>query len=326
MITRRSLLKGLALTAVSAPLQLPSIVFSQSGRVGRIVVGVPPGGSLDFVARLVAEQLREGTGRNVIVENKPGAALRIAIEAVVAAEADGSVLLLTPATMLTIYPYIYKNLKYDAFKDLAPVSNAVTFDFAFAVGPSTPAANIREFAAWAKANPKSAAFASPANGSAPHFLGVMLAKRLGIVLNHIPYKGAAPAVQDLLGGQVASGMLPIGDVAQHHRSGKLKVLATTGAKRAKLLPDVPTLRESGIDVEGKEWYGLLAPAGTPLPVRESLSAMVQKGMRRPEVAERVASIGFEPTPSTPAEFASLIKADFDAWGPIVKETGFTVDE
>jgi tripartite-type tricarboxylate transporter receptor subunit TctC len=327
MVSRRAFLKGVAGTAAAAALPLPTAALAQAGgKLVRIVIGVPPGGSLDFVARVVAEQLREGLGRSVIVENKPGASLRIAIETVKASEPDGSTLLLTPATMLTIYPYIYKSLRYDPFKDLSPVSNVVTFDFGFAAGPATPAKTLSEFLAWAKANPKSAAFASPANGSAPHFLGVALTKAAALGMLHVPYKGAAPGVQDLLGGQIASAMMPLGDLAEGHRSGKIRVLATTGPVRSKLLADVPTFRELGFNVEGKEWYGLLAPAGTPQATRENMSQLVTKGLRRADVGERVAKLGFEPTPTTPAQFEALIKADYERWGPTVKAAGFTLDD
>jgi tripartite-type tricarboxylate transporter receptor subunit TctC len=323
MVPRRTFLRCIAAAALLAP----SVVLAQAGgKLVRIVIGVPPGGSLDFVARVVAEQLREGLGRTVIVENKPGAALRIAIEAVKASEPDGSTLLLTPATMLTIYPYVYKSLRYDPLKDLSPVSNVVTFEFGFAVGPATPARTLPEFLSWAKANPKAAAFASPANGSAPHFLGIALTKAASLPMLHVPYKGAAPGVQDLLGGQIASAMMPLGDLAEGHRGGKIRVLATTGSARSKLLADVPTFRELGLNVQGKEWYGLLAPAGTPQAIRENLSQLVTKGMRRADVAERVAKLGFEPAPTTPAQFEALIKTDHDNWGPVVKATGFTLED
>jgi tripartite-type tricarboxylate transporter receptor subunit TctC len=217
------------------------------GKPARIVTGFPPGGSTDIVARVLADRMRGQYAPNIIVENKPGAGGRIALEFVKAGEADGSLILLSPAGMFTIYPHVYKKLEYDAFADFTPVSTLVGYSFAITVGPSVPAQvrTLADLMQWYKANPKSAAYGTPGAGSAPHFIGTILARLAGVPLNHIPYKGMAPVMQDLMAGQIPVGMLTVGDVVAHAKETRMRVLATSGPARSPFLPNIPTAAESG---------------------------------------------------------------------------------
>jgi tripartite-type tricarboxylate transporter receptor subunit TctC len=231
--------------------------------------------------------------------------------------------------MLAIYPHVYKKLSYDPFKDFAPVSTCALVEFAFSVGPAVPESvkTLADFAKWAKANPKQGAYASPAAGSTTHFLGVMLARAAGIELTHVPYKGEAPGIQDLIGGQIASSINVIGSILPHAKAGKARVLATSGAKRSRFLPEVPTFVEAGYkEVEAQEWFGFLVPAKTPPEVVEKFAAAVAEVAKAPDVSECLAQLAYEPSAIRTKEFAALIKAEYERWGPIVKASGFSLEE
>jgi tripartite-type tricarboxylate transporter receptor subunit TctC len=279
---------------------------------------------------LCADKLRGIYAPAVIVDNRPGAGARIALEHVKGSEADGSVTVLTPSSMLVIYPHVYKKLAYDPVRDFAPVSTAAQVEFAFSVGPAVPenVKTLPDFAKWAKANPQQAAFSSPAAGSTPHFLGVMFGRAAGIQLTHVPYKGDAPGIQDLIGGQIASSVNVIGSILPHAKGGgKARLLATSGAKRSRFLPEVPTFVEAGYkDVEAQEWFGFLVPAKTPPEIVDKFAAAVAEVVKKPEVAERLAQLAYEPTAIRTQEFAALLSAERDRWGPIVKASGFQLEE
>ena len=214
----------------------------------KIITGFPPGGTSDTLCRRVAENLRGGTyTKSALVENKPGAGGQIAVQSMKGAPTDGSVLLQTPASMLMIYPHIYKNLAYNAFTDVTAVSQACTFDFGFCVGPAVPDSvkNIPEFLAWCKANPDKANYGSPAAGSVPHFIGVLLGQAGGIELKHVPYRGSAPAVQDLVAGQIQAVSAPVGEFTQQANAGKIRFLGVSGAARSRCAQR-PDLRRTGL--------------------------------------------------------------------------------
>lgn len=328
MVTRRGFLGalGVSVAGVSAAWALP-LAAQPALRSARIVVGFPPGGSNDAIARLLADKLRGQYADALIVENKAGAGGRIGVEAVRHGTADGTVVLQTPGTILTLYPHIYRSLPYDALRDLAPVSTVCTFDFALVAGPMTPVRTLAQFIDWCKANPQRAVYGSPATGASPHFVGLMFAKAAGIDLLHVGYKGAAPAVQDLLGGQIPAYVGTLADVAPYLAGGRLRVLATSGTARAALTPDAPTFEEAGLkSVSVQEWYGMLMPAKTAPETVASLNQALRRVLRDPEVLERFAALNVDAAPMAPAAFAERIRVERERWAPIVRESGFTMNE
>jgi tripartite-type tricarboxylate transporter receptor subunit TctC len=327
MLSRRGFM---AASTLGFALDLAPAAFAQvGGQVTRIVTGFPPGGSSDTVARLLAEKIRGSYAPNVIVENRPGAGGRIGLEAVKNAPADGSTMILTPASMIVIYPHIYKKLAYDPLRDFAPVTTVCTFTFAFSVGPAVPAAvkSVGDFVQWAKANPTKASFGSPAAGSVPHFTGVMLGRAAGIELAHVAFRGGAPAIQDLIGGHIPASINVLGEALPHVPAGQLRVLATTAAKRSRFLPDVPTLAESGFpEIDAGEWFGIFAPAATPPDTVARLNAALVDALRSKEIVDGLAKFGFEPAGTSPAEFAQSIREQHARWAPIVQASGFSAED
>jgi tripartite-type tricarboxylate transporter receptor subunit TctC len=302
---------------------------SQPLEVLKIVVGFPPGGSTDTLSRRVAENLRGGTyAKTALVENKPGAGGQIAVQSMKAAPTDGSVILLTPASMLMIYPHIYKNLAYNAFTDVTAVTLACTFDFGFCVGPAVPDSvkDIPGFLAWCKANPDKANYGSPGAGAVPHFIGVLLGKAGGVELKHVAYRGTQAAIQDLVAGQVQAASGPVGEFIQQVNAGKARFLGVSGATRSRFAPNVPTFAEQGYkDLVFSEWFGFFAPGGTPQPVVQRANAALRTALAQKDVVDGLAVMGLEATSSTPDELATLLKQSYDRWGPIVKQIGFTAD-
>lgn len=292
----------------------------------RLVVGYPAGGSSDALARMVAEKLRDELGTAIIVDNRPGAGGQIAADHVRASAADGTTILVANSHMMVMLPLTTKAVKYNPAQDFSPVIRLTSFYEAVAVASSLPAASVGQWLALARKDNRSANFGVPAPGSVSHFLGYRLGRDNQVNLQAIPYKGAAPAVQDLLGGQLQAGILPILDVAPHHLAGKLKVLAVNGSQRAQLLPNVPTLKELGIaGFDTLEWTALLAPAGTPRAVVDQLNAATRKVLASPDIQERLLKLGMESNPSTPEELGQLVASDLASWGPVVKASGFTAD-
>ena len=328
MITRRDLLCSSAGVAVPG-LLLSSLALAQAPKLTRVIVGFPPGGGTDVGARSLADRLQAAYPGGIIVENKPGAGGRLAIEFVKSAAPDGSTMLFTTDFPITIYPHSYRKLAYDPIKDLTPVAVAAKTSLAFTIGPSVPdgVKTVADFVAWAKANPKQAAFASSSAGATPHFAGVMFSRAANLDLLHVPYKGGAPALQDLMGGQIASSFPGVGEVLPQLSSGKLRVLATTGAQRSKFMPNVPTMVESGYkDVVAEVWLGVFMPAQTPPAVVAKAAAAINEALRLPELRETLAKFGMEPLQGSPESFAALVKSDLGAWGPVIKASGFTAED
>lgn len=294
----------------------------------RILAGFAAGGTVDVTARRIAEKLRDVLAKSVVVENRTGAGGQIALSALKSAKPDGQTLLVTPMSMLGIYPHTYKKLPYEPTADFQPVSQAVRFDFGFAVGPMVPASvkTLPEFVAWCKANPANANFGSPAPGSVPHFIGELFGRAAGLNLTHTPYRGTQPAIVDLMGGQVASVSGPVGEFLQHLPTGRVRLLATSGAARSKFAPDVATYAEQGFkDIVFEEWFGVYMPANPPADVLNRAAAGVRSALSAPDVVEALARMGLEARPSTPAELAALLKKDSERWAPLVKQIGFTAD-
>ncbi|HYR34801.1 MAG TPA: Bug family tripartite tricarboxylate transporter substrate binding protein [Burkholderiales bacterium] len=305
---------------------LPAAVRAQGLEQAKIIVGFPPGGTTDVMARKVADKLRGAYARVVIVENRPGAGGQLGVVALKDAPADGATMLLTPSSMLTIYPNTYPKLQY-RLEDVAPLSLAMYTHHVFSVGPAVPESvkTLKDFFAWAKANPDKAAYGSPGAGSMPHLIGVLLSKASGTELRHVAYRGSAPGIQDMLGSQIAAFFGPTGDVLAHSKAGRVRVLGVSGGERSAFLPDVPTLREQGVVVALREWYALFLPARTPAEVVQRASAAIRPVLAEPEVVEFARQFGLEVQPSTPGELAELLKKDAAEWGGLVKQTGFTAE-
>src|SRR5262245_32599975 len=328
MPTRRHVLAvsaaGLLLPVAGRPGALAQVLAKPL----RIVVGFPAGGGTDVIARILAEQLRGSYAPAVVVENKPGAAARIAVESVKNAEPDGSVMLFTPDFPITVYPHSFRSLNYDPSKDFAAVAPAARSMLTFNVGPVVPAGirTLAEFVHWCRTYPDKAAYATTAAGGTPHFVGVMLANAASTPLMPVHYRGGAPALQDLLGGHVPAGVNPISESLPHARSGALRVLAVTGAQRSPFLPDVPTMREQGYDVVVESWLGGFVPARTPPETVRALNAAIGEATSSAAMAESLAKVGNMPAFQTPEQFAATVKADIERWGPVVKASGFVAEE
>ena len=294
----------------------------------KIVTGFPPGGTSDSICRRVAERIAPGYSKTAFVENKTGAGGQIAVQFVKAAAPDGATMLQTPMSMLGIYPHIYKKLPYDPVADLAPVSLGATFDFGFAVGPSVPASvqSLPDFLAWCKANPAQANFGSPAAGSTPHFIGVLLGKSAGVDIKHIAFRGTQPAILDMIGGQLPAVSGPIGEFTQYVAAGKCRLLGASGARRSPFAPNTPTFVEQGFtDFVYNEWFGFYLPARTPADIVGRLNAALRVALAAPETVSGLALMGLEAQSSSPAELAARLKADTERWAPLVKAIGFSAD-
>ena len=318
MTNRRQTLAGIA-AACAAP-----ALLAQQGSAMRLIVGFAPGGSIDQTARQVAEQFRAALGRAVVVENRAGAAGRLALDAVKAARPDGDTLMLVPHGPMTLFPHIYRNLKYHPVRDFAPVGRVATLDYALATGPQTQAQSWAEFARWAKEPANKPAFGSPGAGTVPHFIGTTVAQRTGLPLAHVPYRGSALSAVDLMGGAIALTSSPLADVVEQHRAGKLRVLATTGSERTAFLTGVPTLRELGIDFTLDGWYGIYAPAATPPERVQALTAALKAGASA--LREPLAKIGLREAVSDGSALAQVQKAELAFWEPLVKASGFTPED
>lgn len=327
MTTRRAFTQSLLGSAALSAFGLPLAAMAQGSLdMAKILVGFPPGGTTDTLSRRVADKLRGGYAGNVIIENKPGAGGQIAISALKAAPADGSVLLLTPSSMLSVYPFTYAKLPY-TLDDLAPVSVGCFFSHGFGVGPAVPMSvkTVKDFLAWAKANPDKANYGSPAAGSIPHLTAALLNKLTKSNLSHVPYRGSAPGIQDLLGGQISAMCSPVGDYLQHVKGGKLRLLATSGPQRSPFTPDVPTFKEQGIDIAVREWYGFFLPAKATPEARRRAAAYLQPALNSKDLIDSMAQVGMEVQSSTPDQLAAWMKADAEQWRGFVKEIGFRAD-
>ena len=294
----------------------------------KVITGFPPGGTSDTICRRVAPKLQPGYGKAVVVENRAGAGGQIAVQSMKGAPNDGSVILQTPMSMLGIYPLTYKKLAYDPIADLTPISLGAVFDFGFAVGPAVPASvtSMTEFLSWCKANPAQANFGSPGAGSVPHFIPILAARAAGAELKHVPYRGTQPAILDMIGGQVQAVSGPVGEFSQHVAAGKIRLLATSGAKRSKFAPTVPTLLEQGLkDMAFSEWFGFYMPSGGTPAALQAANAAIRAALAAPDVIEGLEVMGLEAKSSTSAELAAMLKTDSERWAPIIKSIGFSAD-
>jgi tripartite-type tricarboxylate transporter receptor subunit TctC len=329
MITKRQLLSLTCAGGLTSV--LPDVMRTADAQTGhnvtRMLVGFGAGGAIDVVARMLVDGMKNYSS-SFIVDNRPGAGGRLALSALKSSPADGTVMILTPASMVAVFPHVYKTLSYDAFKDFTPVTTVCSFPFLITVGPMVPAEvrTLADFVKWCLANPKQATYGTAAAGSMLHFTGVTLAKESGFEFVHLPY-GGPNGIQDLLGGRIAATIYPIGTALPHVQSGGIRALATTGAQRSPLLADVPTVREAGYPaLEAVEWFGVFVPANTPAETVNRLNGAIRAVVSTDAFKTGMAKLSVDAVSVTPAEFAQLIKSDFDRWGPIVQASGFSPED
>jgi tripartite-type tricarboxylate transporter receptor subunit TctC len=312
-----------ALSLLSAA-EVPAQDFPS--RVVRIVVAFPAGGPTDFVARLLADKLKVLLGQNVIIENKPGANGAIGADYVAKGEPDGHLLFLTTVGAVAITPHLAAKVPYDSRKDFAPVTLVVRNTTILVVKPDAPVDSAKALAALAKEKPGAIPFASTGSGSMPHLALELYQSAAGVKFLHVPYRGAAPALTDLLGGQVQALFADAPVLLAHIRGGKLKPLGAASATRNAALPDVPTLAEQGFaDTSADNWYGLLAPAKTPPAVVAKLHAAVVAALEAPDVREKLVASGAIPAPMSSAEFGALLNDELARWGRVVREKNIKED-
>ncbi|APO55327.1 Bug family tripartite tricarboxylate transporter substrate binding protein [Bradyrhizobium diazoefficiens] len=324
MISRRRFVTASASLACALAGLAPQARAQVIARTARMLVGFPAGGSADVVARLLVDQIK-AYASSMIVDNRPGAGGRTALDALKAGASDGSVLVLTPGDQITLFPHVYKELGYDPIRDFAPVTTVCTVQFLLTIGPMVPVQvrTLADFVEWCRANPKLAAYGTPGTGSRPHFLGAALARAGGFEFVHVPYKGGAPAIQDVLGGQIPAAINVISNALPHVQSGSLRALATTAPQRSSLLPQVPTMREAGYPaLEAVEWFGVFVPAATSPEFVTALNGIIRVALKSDAIISGLAKQSFDPAGSSPDDFTQLIRSDTDRWGEIVKSSGF----
>ncbi len=321
MNARRTWMAALALGAAGL---LAGPALAQDKPPLKILVGFPPGGSADQIARLVADAMREDFG-TIVVENRPGAAGRIALTATKAARPDGQTVVVLPSGPMVLFPHVYKKLDYDPIKDFTPVSLLARFQFGVVSGPASGAKDVREMLAKARTDPKNATYGSPGLGSLPHLMGVLLEQSTGVSMLHVPFQGGAPANTALLGGQIGYKFDVVSETAELHRSGKVRIIAVTGSKRDPQVPEVPTLKESGVDMDATAWFAMYAPAGLPPADLQRLERAVTAAVRKPALQERLVRLGYDPVGSTSAELAAEQRKDLARWEKPIKATGVQLD-
>ena len=290
----------------------------------RIIVGYPAGGPTDMIARTVAQKLSPALGQQVIVDNRPGASGMIGAELAVKAPPDGYTLLTVPITY-AVTPSVFPKMPYDAEKDLAPVALVAAAPFILVVHPTLPVKTVKDLIVLAKSRPGQINYASASAGGMPHLAGELFNIMAGVKLTHIPYKGAAPATIDLLAGQVSLMFNNMLSAMPHVKSGKLRAVAVTSAKRSSAVPELPTVAETIPGFEASGWYGAFAPAATPREIIAKLNGEINRLMRQPDVAQRFAGDGVEAVTMTPAEFGTYLHSEIVKWGKVVKISGATVD-
>jgi tripartite-type tricarboxylate transporter receptor subunit TctC len=321
---RRTVLLGLFGTATAGLWRTPASALDYPTRPIKWIVSYPAGGATDIVARLMGQWLSERLGQQVIVENRPGGGNNIGTEAAINSPPDGYTLfLVNPAN--TINASLYKKLPFNFVRDMAPVAGIIRVPNVMVVHPSVPAKTVAEFIAYAKANPGKVNLASSGNGTSIHLSGELFKAMTGVDMLHVPYRGSAPAVTDLLGGQVQVMFDNLPSSIQHIRSDKLRPLAVTTATRSEMLPNVPTVAETVPGYEASGIFGMGAPKGTPAEIIDKLNKEVNAGMADPKIKARLLELGGILIPTTPAEFGKIIADETDKWEKVVKFSGASVD-
>nr|WP_233146264.1 tripartite tricarboxylate transporter substrate binding protein [Pigmentiphaga sp. NML080357] len=303
----------------------PATAASYPDKAVRVVVGFSAGGTTDVAARIIAKELGDDLGESFVVENKPGAGSNIGAELVARAKPDGYTLYMVAVTS-TINQTLYKSLSFDIVKDFSPIALVIKVPNILVVNPSLPVKNVQELVSYLKAHPGKVSFASSGSGTSIHMAGELFKLRAGVDIVHIPYKGSAPAMTDLIGNQVQMMFDNMPSAWPHVQAGKLRALAVTTAERSATAPEIPTMMESGFDkFDVSSWFGLIAPAGTPPEIIAKLNASVQKALAKPEVQQRFKDLGAVTARTTPAEFGAFIKSEVEQWGTVVKASGAKVE-
>lgn len=292
----------------------------------RIVVPYPAGGSNDIVARILGQKLSEEWGHQVIIDNRGGAGGNIGADAVAKAAPDGYTLLLTAPSPLTVNQSLYRALPYDSMRDFAPLALVASVPIVLAIHPSVPAKSVRELIDIAKQQPGKLNFGSSGNGSTNHLAGELLKALAGINIVHVPYRGAAPAMNDLLGGHIPMMFDNMPAVLSHAAGGGIRALAVAGAKRSPALPDLPTMQEAGVaGFEASAWFGLVAPASTPRPILDRVTASVARALQAPDTVKRLTDLGAEPETVSGEAFGAFLRAEAEKWSKVVQASGAKVD-
>lgn len=290
----------------------------------RIIVPYPPGGQTDIISRWLGEKLAPVLGQPVLAENRAGAQGIVGLEAAKNAAPDGYTFVYSNVSNISLNPHMYEKLPYDGQKDFAPVTQLGLSVLAMVAPASLGTKTLKDFIAWAKANPGKASFASFGNGSTSHVYGEMLKGAAGFDMVHVPYKGAGPAVQDILAGHASTGIHDLASVGPHIASGRLIALAVTGPRRWPLLPELATFAEQGYPLDIAGWNGIMAPAGTPQPIVERMSAEINRAIQSPEGREQILKFGLLVTGTSPAEFAEIIRRDTPKWGEVIRKASIKV--
>jgi tripartite-type tricarboxylate transporter receptor subunit TctC len=316
-------------TILAATLFAPAVARAQAWaptRPLRMVVPFPPGGATDVVARVLSERMQEKLGQPVTVENRTGAGGNVGVENVVRSAPDGLSLLMGTTGTLTINPHLYSNMGFNPATDLAGVSMAFATDHVLIVHPSVPAQNAQEFLALVRAQPGRLSFGSGGNGTSTHLVPELFKLVAQVDIQHVPYRGSAPALNDTVAGNVQVMLDQLPSALPMIQAGRVRALAVTGPRRARLLPDLPTMAEIGLpQAEATSWGAVMAPAGLPAPVLDRLNAVIRESLAEPAVQQRLAAAGADAVSSTPAELAAVIRTETEKWGRVVREARVTVN-
>jgi tripartite-type tricarboxylate transporter receptor subunit TctC len=321
----RSLLAAMAVAAVAHPALAADAAAFPSKPV-RLIVPFTPGGSTDILARAIGQKLSESWRQPVVIENRPGAGGAIGMELAAKAPADGTTMVMGHIGTLAANPALYRSLSYDPVRDFAPVTLVAMVPNVLVVGPAIPSRSVAEFVALAKSKPGKLDYGSGGNGSAAHLAMEYFKLKAGVDLQHVPYKGTAPALTDLLGGQIAVILTGLPPALQHVKSGKLRILGVASRERLAAFPEIPTIAESGVPgFEATQWYGLLVPAATPKDIVAKIQRDTAAALRDPAVNERLASEGAEPVGNTPEQFGTFIRSEIELWGKVIRATGMKAE-
>ena len=320
--------RALATTLAAAALACwPALAAAQNNAApARLLVGFPAGGSFDAIARLLADKLKDEMRRPVMVDNRPGAGGRLAVEVLKAAPRDGNTLMLGPDALVALYPFTYAKLSYDPAKDLVPVGTVSEFPFGLAAGTQPPAQQLSDYVSWARQNPTKANFGVPALGAPHHFFGLVLGKAIGVPMQEIAFQGSAPSMVALMGGQISASIDVLPSMTEQHKAGKIRLLAVSSAQRVPQVPDVPTFAEAGYPaITGMGFNGLYVAGGTPAEAVNRWNEALNKVLAQPEVKAKLEGWGFLAAPGAPEALAERNRTSAERWGPIIKASGFKAD-
>jgi tripartite-type tricarboxylate transporter receptor subunit TctC len=310
---------GLPLVAAARAAQ------AASGPLIRIIFPFSAGGGGDTLCRILAKDISPALDRTIIVENRTGGDGLIGIKAVRGANPDGATVLVTTGPTMYLLPMVETEPSFDTAKDFMPVSLLARFEFGVVAGPAVDAKDFKQFVGWLKANPDKATFGVPSNGTIPHFAGSQLGKVLGVAMTRVPYRGSAPIITDLVGGHLPFGITTIADAIPQYRAGTVKILAVSSAERSPFVPEVPTLKESGVDLVADGWYGMWLPAGSSPDLAGGLSAAAVSALAKPDVRQKLLAIGLIPVGTTPEGLSKELADNTAFWQPIVTATGYKIE-